>query len=95
MSYGLTTRLLEDGETVSGWSCRLHPGAEHVLDWFHITMRFTVLQQIAKSIAIPDTDGRELAEERGSSREDMHDRERSPSTRVSSLELHRANCGLR
>ena len=44
-------------------TCRLHPGAEHVLDWFHITMRFTVLQQMAKSIAIPDVEGRELAEE--------------------------------
>ena len=57
------TFVSDGGETVRGWPCRLHPGAEHVLDWFHITMRFTVLQQMAKSITIPDTDGRELAEE--------------------------------
>jgi hypothetical protein len=28
----------------------LHPNSEHVLDWFHITMRLTVLQQQTKSL---------------------------------------------
>jgi hypothetical protein len=32
---------------------RLHPQAEHVIDWFHIAMRFTVLKQMAKGISIP------------------------------------------
>ena len=27
------------------------PGAEHILDWFHIAMRFTNLQQIAKGVS--------------------------------------------
>ncbi|MEO7207690.1 MAG: ISKra4 family transposase [Steroidobacteraceae bacterium] len=57
------TFVSDGGETVRCWPSRLHPGAEHVLDWFHITMRLTVLQQMAKSIAIPDVDGRALAEE--------------------------------
>src|ERR1035437_709861 len=28
----------------------LHPEAEHLLDWFHVTMRMTVLKQIAKGL---------------------------------------------
>jgi hypothetical protein len=46
------TFVSDGGETVRGWPPRLHPGAEHVIDWFHIAMRFTVLQQMAKSIAV-------------------------------------------
>jgi hypothetical protein len=41
-------------DTVRSWAKRLHPRAEHVIDWFHIAMRFTVLKQMAKGIAIPD-----------------------------------------
>jgi hypothetical protein len=33
---------------------RLHPRAEHVIDWFHIPMRFTLLKQMAKGISVPD-----------------------------------------
>jgi hypothetical protein len=41
----------------------MHPEAEHVLDWFHITMRFTVLGQFAKGLSATDPDpGRELTE---------------------------------
>ena len=28
----------------------LHPNSEHVIDWFHITMRLTVLQQQTKAL---------------------------------------------
>lgn len=28
----------------------MHPEAEHILDWFHLTMRFTVLNQFAKGL---------------------------------------------
>ena len=28
----------------------MHPGSEHWIDWFHITMRITVLQQQTKSL---------------------------------------------
>ena len=28
----------------------LHPNSEHVIDWFHITMRLTVLRQQAKTL---------------------------------------------
>lgn len=33
----------------------LHGEAEHWLDWFHITMRITVMRQMAKSIVSIDT----------------------------------------
>ena len=32
------------------------PEAEHVLDWFHIAMRLTVLEQYARSVAHHDAD---------------------------------------
>jgi hypothetical protein len=36
--------FLSDGDTdLAGWTDRLNPTAEYVLDWFHIAMRFTVL----------------------------------------------------
>jgi hypothetical protein len=32
----------------------LNPQAEHLLDWFHISMRLTVMTQLAKSIEADD-----------------------------------------
>jgi hypothetical protein len=46
--------VTDGGDTVRSWLKRLHPRAEHVIDWFHIAMRFTVLKQMAKGISIPD-----------------------------------------
>ena len=40
--------LSDGGEDVCGVQMYLHPKAEHLLDWFHVTMRLTVLKQIAK-----------------------------------------------
>ena len=31
----------------------LNPPAEHLLDWFHVTMRLTVLTQLAKGLRAP------------------------------------------
>jgi hypothetical protein len=31
----------------------MRPNAEHVLDYFHITMRITVLQQVARGLPPP------------------------------------------
>ena len=42
--------LSDGGEDVRGVQMYLHPEAEHLLDWFHITMRLTVLKQIAKGL---------------------------------------------
>ena len=40
----------------------LHPEAEHLLDWFHITMRLTVLNQIAKGLPEKIGEGEDQSE---------------------------------
>jgi hypothetical protein len=42
--------LSDGGEDVRQVQTYLHPGGEHWIDWFHITMRITVLQQQTKSL---------------------------------------------
>ena len=44
------TFLSDGGETVRPLPMYLHPDAEHLLDWFHVTMRITVMQQMAKGL---------------------------------------------
>ncbi len=44
------TFLTDGGETVRDLPQYLNPLAEHLLDWFHITMRLTVLGQYAKGL---------------------------------------------
>ena len=39
------TFLSDGGDTVRDLQLYLSPLAEHLLDWFHITMRITVLRQ--------------------------------------------------
>ena len=45
------TFLSDGGDTVRELPMYLHPEAEHLLDWFHMAMRVTVMGQIAKGIA--------------------------------------------
>jgi hypothetical protein len=45
------TFLTEGGEEIRLLTERISPCSEHVLDWFHITMRITVLGQFAKGVA--------------------------------------------
>ena len=42
------TFLSDGGDTVRDLPLYLSPFAEHLLDWFHITMRITVMKQMAK-----------------------------------------------
>jgi hypothetical protein len=42
--------LSDGGEDVRRVQAYLQPGSEHWIDWFHITMRLTVLQQQTKSL---------------------------------------------
>jgi hypothetical protein len=44
------TFLSDGGDTVRDLQLYLSPQAEHVLDWFHITMRITVMRQMAKGL---------------------------------------------
>src|SRR5262249_50974227 len=48
------TFLSDGGDTVRDLQMYLNPQAEHLLDWFHISMRLTVMNQLAKSIAADD-----------------------------------------
>jgi len=47
--------FLSDGaDNVRDLQFIMHPEVEHVLDWFHLTMRFTVLNQFAKGLVHSD-----------------------------------------
>lgn len=45
------TFMTDGGDTVINMAFRMAPASEHILDWFHITMRITVLQQYVKGLA--------------------------------------------
>jgi hypothetical protein len=42
--------LTDGGEDVRDLPLYLNPQSEHVLDWFHVTMRITLMTQMAKSL---------------------------------------------
>ncbi|MGH3722045.1 MAG: ISKra4 family transposase [Pseudonocardiaceae bacterium] len=50
------TFLTDGGEDIRDLPCYLNPQAEHLLDWFHITMRITVMTNMAKSLRSPPPD---------------------------------------
>lgn len=54
--------FLSDGaDNVRELQCMMYPESEHILDWFHITMRITVLNQFTKGLIHSDPkSGREL-----------------------------------
>src|SRR5262244_913037 len=49
--------LSDGGDTVRDVQLYLSPEAEHLLDWFHLTMRLTTMTQSAKGL--PETMGDE------------------------------------
>ena len=60
MSQGLQmnqdiTFLSDGGDNVRDLQLYMSPNAEHLLDWFHVTMRITVLKQMVKGL--PSLDG--------------------------------------
>ena len=44
------TFLSDGGDTVRNLQYYLNPQSEHLLDWFHITMRLTVMRQMARGL---------------------------------------------
>jgi hypothetical protein len=42
--------LSDGGDSVRNLQAYLHPDSEHSLDWFHITMRISLLQQQVKTL---------------------------------------------
>jgi hypothetical protein len=57
------TFFSDGGDTVRKIPEYLHPESEHILDWFHITMRITVLQQYARGLASPKPAEKETVSE--------------------------------
>ena len=45
------TFMTDGGDTVINMALYMAPASEHILDWFHITMRITVMQQYVKGLA--------------------------------------------
>jgi hypothetical protein len=54
--------LSDGGEDVRNLQLYLSPEAEHILDWFHLTMRITVLKQTAKGLPLKVGEGDEERE---------------------------------
>jgi len=50
------TFLTDGGEDIRDLPLFLNPHSEHYLDWFHITMRITVMTNMAKSLRCPPPD---------------------------------------
>ncbi|MXQ10471.1 ISKra4 family transposase [Microvirga makkahensis] len=50
------TFITDGGDEVRSLAERISPCSEHVLDWFHITMRITVLRQFAQGLVHHDKD---------------------------------------
>ena len=46
--------LTDGGDTLRDLTEGLNPLREHILDWFHVTMRITVLNQMAKGVSVQD-----------------------------------------
>jgi hypothetical protein len=55
------TFLSDGGDTVRDLQLYLNPNAEHILDWFHLTMRLTVMRQMAKGLGVAGNELREIA----------------------------------
>jgi hypothetical protein len=51
------TFITDGGDEVRSLAERISPCSEHVLDWFHITMRITVLRQFAQGLVHHDKEG--------------------------------------
>jgi hypothetical protein len=54
--------LSDGGEDVRNLPLDLSPEAEHLLDWFHVSMRLTVLNQTAKGLPLKVGEGEEELE---------------------------------
>ena len=50
------TFITDGGEDIRDLPLYLNPEAEHLLDWFHVTMRITVMANIAKGLRSPPPD---------------------------------------
>lgn len=68
--------LSDGGDTVRDLQLYLNPQAEHVLDWFHITMRLTVLGQFVKGLRM-EREAREAQESKKKKKRKAEEEEES------------------
>ena len=60
------TFLTDGGDEIKALTELISPCGEHVLDWFHIAMRLTVLGQYARGVAqLEEADGKRLLDDLG------------------------------
>lgn len=58
------TFITDGAENLRDLQFIMHPESEHILDWFHVTMRLTVLNQFAKGLVKSDPEpGKNMLEE--------------------------------
>ena len=57
------TFLTDGGDDIRDLPRYLNPQAEHLLDWFHITMRTTVLTQLTKGLRVPPERSANIAQD--------------------------------
>lgn len=56
------TFLSDGADNVRELQYMMHPESEHILDWFHLTMRLTVLEQFSKGLSHSDEiEGKEFS----------------------------------
>ena len=55
------TFLTDGGDTARNMSLYMAPASEHLLDWFHITMRITVMRQYVKGLRHSNLDNADAA----------------------------------
>lgn len=56
MAANQQVTFLTDGGDIRELPRYLNPDSEHLLDWFHVTMRITVMTNMAKSLRPPPPD---------------------------------------
>ena len=56
------TFLTDGGDTVQNMALYMAPASEYLLDWFHITMRITVMRQYIKGLSHHDPDNADAAD---------------------------------
>jgi hypothetical protein len=62
--------LSDGGDDVRNLQLYLNPQSEHLLDWFHVTMRLTVLGQLAKGAVLrPEAKGKKKKHQRSEEEE--------------------------